>query len=170
MTRPILTLLLLASLSANGALFTLPKPPGLTSRVTLAWEPSPDTNATGYNLYWGTNGSRSYTTVTNVGAVTNVTVRMYRTTNWIAATAYDSWGLESDYSTELVYLVPRPPANTNTNVVIRVECAGWLEGSQDLVCWVSWPNPSTQTNPSAPRMFWRNGMGSGSVTITRSYM
>jgi hypothetical protein len=38
MTRPILTLLLLASLSANGALFTLPKPPVVTSRVTLEWE------------------------------------------------------------------------------------------------------------------------------------
>jgi hypothetical protein len=170
MTRPILTILLLASLSANGALFTLPKPPVLTSRVGLAWEPSPDTNVTGYNLYWGTNGTRSYTTVTNVGPLTNITVRMARVTNWIAATAYDGWGLESDYSEELVYLVPRPPANTNTNVVIRVECAGWLEASQDLVCWVAWPNPSTQTNPSAPRMFWRDGIGSKQVTITRSYM
>jgi len=166
----LLTLLWLYPLVCGAALFTLPKPPVLTSRVTLAWEPSPDTNVTGYNLYWGTNGSRSYTTVTNVGPLTNITVRMARVTNWIAATAYDGWGLESDYSTELVYLVPKPLPNTNTNVVIRVECDGWLEASQDLVCWVAWPNPSTQTNPSAPRMFWRNGMGSERVPIPRSYM
>ena len=163
-------LAILFGLSANGALFTLPNPPVLTSRVELAWEPSTSAEVTGYNLYWGTNGSRTYTTVTNVGSATNITVRMLRTTNWIAATAYDGCGLESDYSEELVYLVPKPPPNTNTNVVIRVECAGWLEASQDLVCWVAWPNPSTQTNPSAPRMFWRNGMGSEQVTITRSYM
>ena len=163
-------LLWVCVLSAPAAMFTLPQPPVLTSRVGLAWEPSTSAEAVGYNLYWGTNGSRTYTTVTNVGAATNITVRMARVTNWIAATAYDGWGLESDYSEELVYLVPRPPANTNTNVVIRVECDGWLEASQDLVCWVAWPNPSTQTNPSAPRMFWRNRMGSERVTITRSYM
>lgn len=170
MIRSFYMLILATALSANGALFTLPKPPVLTSRVGLAWEPSPSAEVTGYNLYWGTNGTRQYTTVTNVGTATNITVRMTRVTNWIAATAYDSWGLESDYSTELVYLVPKPLPGTNTNVVIRVECDGWLEASQDLVCWVSWPNPSTQTNPSAPRMFWRNGMGSEQVTITRSYM
>jgi hypothetical protein len=50
--------------SARGALFTLPKPPVLTSRVGLAWEPSPDTNVTGYNLYWGTNGTLYFDLVT----------------------------------------------------------------------------------------------------------
>ena len=170
MTRALSIILLCCVTASGSALFTLPKAPGLTSRVGLAWEPSPDTNVTGYNLYWGTNGTRSYSTVTNVGPLTNITVRMARVTNWIAATAYDGWGLVSDYSEELVYLVPKPLPNTNTNVVIRVECAGWLEASQDLVCWVAWPNPSTQTNPSAPSMFWRNGMGSERVTITRSYM
>ena len=163
-------LLWVCGAGAHAALFALPQPPVLTSRVGLAWEPSTSAEVTGYNLYWGTNGSRTYTTVTNVGTATNITVRMARVTNWIAATAYDGWGLESDYSEELVYLVPPPPPRANTNVVIRVECDGWLEASQDLVCWVSWPNPCVLTNPSAPRMFWRNGMGSEQVTITRSYM
>lgn len=158
------TLLLVFGLSANGALFTLPQPPVLTSRVELAWEPSTSAEVTGYNLYWGTNGSRSYTTVTNVGAVTNVTVRMARVTNWIAATAYDGWGLESDYSTELVYLVP-PRINTKTNVVITVSCPGWLECSTDFSTWIPWPSPSVITNPVSPKLFWR---GTEAVTISRS--
>lgn len=155
-------LLWVCVLSAHGALFTLPKPPVLTSKVGLAWEPSTDTNVTGYNLYWGTNGSRSYTTVTNVGAMTNVTVRMLRVTNWIAATAYDGWGLESDYSEELVYK-PIAPVSTKTNVVITVKSEGWLEYTTNFQVWMPDVNHS-ETNPPGLKV-WRGP----NCTIERKY-
>jgi len=68
----------------------------------LSWSPSPGTNIAGYKLYWG-NGSRSYTnsmmTGTNLhGFITNL---VCGARYWIAATASDKNGLESDYSVEV---------------------------------------------------------------------
>src|SRR5437588_11967925 len=79
--------------------------------VTLVWNPSPGTNVAGYNVYYGV-ASRTYTNKVNVGNATNATVSglIEGTTYYFAVTAYDTYGLESDYSNEMSYTVPITPA------------------------------------------------------------
>ena len=88
------------------------------SSVTLAWDPSPDTSISGYRLYEGV-ASRTYTTVIDVGHETMATVSNLTSgvTYYFAVTAYDTNGLESDYSDEVSYTVPLP---TNTPPTISL--------------------------------------------------
>ena len=99
------------------AISTVTNPPPVTypatNKVTLAWDRSPDASVVGYRLYYGI-GSRSYTNSVQVGNVTNamVTNLVASTTYYFGATAFDSSGLESDFSNEAMYTVPTPPTNT----------------------------------------------------------
>ncbi len=82
------------------------------ANVTLGWDPSTATNIAGYNLYYGgTTGT--YTNVVTAGNTTNATVTGLASgvTYYFAATAFDTSGLESDYSAEVVYTVAAPAAN-----------------------------------------------------------
>src|SRR5690348_12550098 len=85
------SLLLLSSLTSLGA-----------SSVALAWDPSPDSNVAGYNVYYGT-ASHSYQAQVPVG--TNVTATVSGlsdgTTYYFSVTAVDAAGIESDFSAEL---------------------------------------------------------------------
>ncbi len=94
------TILMLASAAASGA-----------ERVTLAWDPSPSAAVAGYRVYWGTN-TRAYQFVTNAGPVlTQAVVLPHRGRWFFAATAYDTNGLESDFSGEVSWeSKPLPPA------------------------------------------------------------
>ncbi len=69
--------------------------------VTLAWDPSESTVA-GYKVYVGTS-SRNYSSSTDVGNNTQYTLSGLEDgkTYYIATTAYDSAGTESDYSNEI---------------------------------------------------------------------
>ena len=86
------------------------------SSVTLAWEASTAGGISGYRLHWG-GASRTYTNVINAGNTTTGTVSglAVGATYFFAVTAYATNGLESDYSTEVSYAVPRP---TNAPPVI----------------------------------------------------
>ena len=93
-------------------------PPALgQSAVTLAWDPSPGSGIAGYLLYEGT-ASRSYSDVIDVGESTTATASnlVSGTTYYFAVTAYDTNGLESDFSSEIIYTVllptSTPPANS----------------------------------------------------------
>jgi hypothetical protein len=69
--------------------------------VTLAWDGSPSAAVAGYRVYWGTN-SRAYCCVTNAGlALTQAVVLPHGGRWFFAATAYDTNGLESDFSGEV---------------------------------------------------------------------
>lgn len=92
--------------------------------VTLAWDPNPEPDIAGYKIYWRTNG-QTYTTnwsvtITNgtTGTVTNLLLgRQY----FFVATAFNTSGLESDYSNEVTAVIPGtpiPPRNLRTNQVI----------------------------------------------------
>src|SRR5258706_15298527 len=82
--------------------------------VTLAWDPSPDTNVISYNVYYGP-GTGNYTNLLSLGNTTNATVTglLEGGTYFFVATAVDAIGLESDPSNEISYSVPvgtnRPP-------------------------------------------------------------
>jgi Bacterial Ig domain len=73
--------------------------------VTFAWDPI--NGVAGYKLYQG-GASRVYTNSVNAGSATQATVSglIVGRTYYFAATAYNSSGIESDYSSEIVYTVP----------------------------------------------------------------
>ena len=75
--------------------------------VTLEWDPNTEPDLAGYNIYWG-YASGDYTFSADVGNQTTYTVTdlIPGMTYYYAATAYDTDDLESDYSDEVVYIVP----------------------------------------------------------------
>ncbi len=75
--------------------------------VSLAWDPSPDTNVVGYILYYG-NATGVYSSRVDVGTNTAFSISGLKEgqTNFFVVTAYDVAGLESDPSNELGFVVP----------------------------------------------------------------
>ena len=93
------TTLMLAWTAAAGA-----------QQLTLAWDASASSAVAGYRLYYGTN-TRSYQFVTNTGLMLTQSVVLPHRGRWFfAATAYDTNGLESDFSSEVSWeSKPAPP-------------------------------------------------------------
>jgi hypothetical protein len=94
-------------------------PAGASPTIALAWDPSADSAVSGYRLYLGT-ASRNYSVAYDAGDATSFTVAGLQvgTVYFFATTAYDTNGLESDFSTELVYTngfstAPSGPQITN---------------------------------------------------------
>jgi hypothetical protein len=121
--KKILTLLLLAWAGAMNA-----------QSVTLAWDASPSSVA-GYRVYYGTN-SRAYGFVTDAGLALTQRVALPCPARWFfAATAYDSNGLESDYSNEVEWEArPGAPVMQGEAVVRLVPV---IERSTNQVDWSS---------------------------------
>ena len=86
--------------------------------VTLTWDASSDPDVTGYKIYYGTQ-SGTYSEMVDAGSATTVTLTdlVIGTTYYIAATAYDSYGYESDYSNEVQYTASAddPPVNLGSS-------------------------------------------------------
>lgn len=74
------------------------------ANVSLEWNKNPESDIAGYRVYYGTT-SRTYTTVVNVGNYTSCLISGLRTnrTYYFACTAYNTSGLESNYSAETSY-------------------------------------------------------------------
>ncbi|HAV63985.1 MAG TPA: hypothetical protein DCY13_16665 [Verrucomicrobiales bacterium] len=83
-----------------------------SGRVTVAWDPNPETNITHYHVLYGT-ASRSYPLRQTVQGLTSTTISNLQSgvTYYFAVTAENSHGLESDPSVELSYQVPATPLN-----------------------------------------------------------
>ena len=161
--------------------------------VNLVWNPSPDTDIDGYNIYYG-SASGNYTNKISVGNVTNTMVVALAegVQYFFAATAYNKSGLESDPSNEASYSVPiisvnQPPTLSALNNLVLNENAGLqtvaLAGlssgapneNQTLsVTAVSSnpaliPNPAvsyTSANLSGSLAFTPVAFASGSATVT----
>lgn len=75
--------------------------------ISLLWEPSPDSNAVGYCIYYGTVGTVTPSRI-DVGNVTNAPVSNLQPglTYYFYCTAYDSARNESDPSNVINYTVP----------------------------------------------------------------
>ena len=150
--------------------------------VTLAWDPSPGTNViANYKIYYGA-ASTTYTNV--VAAGTNLTVSIPNlvvgTTYYFAATAVDTFGLESDYSTEvssliLVKLTNQPPTlNPLANVTINetaglqtVNLSGIASGATNEIQTLT--VTSSSSNPSlipTPTVSYSSPSTTGSITFS----
>jgi hypothetical protein len=79
--------------------------------VSLAWDPNPETDIAGYRLYYGTEPRVYSAPVDVIGQVTTGVVPglLPGVTYFFAATAYNTAGLESDYSDEISYTTPAIP-------------------------------------------------------------
>ena len=108
---------------------------GAQQRLTLAWDASASTDVAGYRLYYGTN-TRSYQFVTNTGLMlTQVGGAAARGRWFFAATAYDTNGLESDFSNEVSWeSKPAPPVMAGKTWVRLTPVFG---RSTNLVAWGS---------------------------------
>lgn len=84
--------------------------PEAVQKVTLAWLPSSDPNVIGYRIYYGA-GSHNYTNMLDVGPALEADVYglVSGQKYYFAATAYNILSLESDFSNELMYQVPKLP-------------------------------------------------------------
>jgi hypothetical protein len=78
--------------------------------LTLGWNPSPDTNAIGYELFYGLS-SGNYTFEADAGSNTTMAVSNLTTgsTYYFAVLAYDASGNLSLYSNEVTNTVSFPP-------------------------------------------------------------
>ena len=75
----------------------------------LTWIASPGSNVAGYKIYYGP-ASHDYQNVLDVGLVTSAAISGLGdgSTNYFAATTYDSSGNESAFSNEAIFIAPLP--------------------------------------------------------------
>jgi hypothetical protein len=123
-------LVLLAARSCDGA------------GLAVYWDPSPDTNAIGYYVYYGPLGS-SQTNRMDVGPATNALLSplIPGVTYFVYVTAYDSACNESDPSNVINYTVPVP------SVIVTLATAGTVDGP--------WTNIFAVTNATTNSVFYR---------------
>jgi len=115
--------------------------------LALSWNPSTDSDVAGYNIYYGTSAG-NYTNKVTVGNTTTATVSnlIAGATYYFTATAYNSAGVESDFSNETSFIVPgtlklTPGVNVGDAPLIRfpVEPGHWYEvqATSDLQSWTT---------------------------------
>ena len=97
-------------ISSRAQLFLVAQRPGTNSTpdlVALGWNPSPDTNATGYFLCWGL-ASGTCTNRLGAGNATNATVAGLATSAkyYFSVVAYGAEGRESPPSNIIAYSLP----------------------------------------------------------------
>jgi hypothetical protein len=148
--------------------------------VTLAWDASASTNSiANYKIYYG-GASATYTN--SVSAGTNLTATVSNlvagATYYFAATATDTNGLESDYSTEVSTVIPsanQPPTlNALANITINenaalqtVNLSGITSGASNEVQTLT--VTASSSNPGlipAPAVSYFSPNTTGSISFT----
>jgi hypothetical protein len=143
--------------------------------LSFAWLRNNEPDVVGYRIHYGV-ASRAYNTVRDVGNATGATINNLTpgTTYYFALGAYNTLGLESDLTGELVYSVPIKPAGTEIRLTSanppRLTVLGpvsktfSIESTTDLQTWTSigavtvGPTGSssfTDTNKTVVRRFYR---------------
>ena len=82
-------------------------PTAQAAQITLAWNRNSESDIAGYIVYYGYR-SRYYTESIDVGNWPSATISglVNGETYYLCVTAYDSQGIESDFSGEISYTVP----------------------------------------------------------------
>ena len=158
----------------TGFILSLPVQTLADQSVTLAWDPSPDPNVVGYNIYSGTTSSNLALNV-SVGNVTIATIPGFQEgmTYFFFITAVNSAGLESLPSNEVSYTIPgvvlsivKAPVNGFPNALLiaaqgTIPAQWTLEASSDLRAWhplAAGTNPIVRVTvvfSATPAMFYR---------------
>lgn len=88
------------------------------ANVRLNWSANSELDISGYKIYYGTS-SGNYTSTVNVGNLTtyNVTSLSAGQTYYFVLTAYNSSGLESNYSSEISINISSSPTPTPTPII-----------------------------------------------------
>jgi hypothetical protein len=151
-------------------------------RATVVWDPSPGTNViSDYKIYFGI-ASGTYTNAISAGTNTTLSVSnlVGGKTYYFAATAVDSYGLESDYSVEGSALIPvaapnQPPTldpivnlTINENSTFQtIHLSGITPGAtnetQTLVVTAASSNPALIPTPAVD---YASPSTTGSITFT----
>lgn len=110
------------------------------SVLVLAWDASPSSDVAGYRVYQGAQ-SGLYTNSVDVGPLLTATINPAPGTNFIAATAYATNGLESVFSNEILYVAPPvyPPRLLVTAQSAPTPDGPWLS-------FTNWVTPNTGSN------------------------
>jgi hypothetical protein len=123
MKKILVSLLLGLAMSFSAAAQT----PTRDFTVTLEWDPNPEPDIAGYNIYARPLGGEYLmpTLVVTNGVRGNITLLAPGSTWFFVATAYNTSGLESDFSIEVSVTLPSRPAApvlriTSTNLVVTV--------------------------------------------------
>ena len=147
--------------------------------VTLAWNPDAGTNIAGYKMYYGVT-SRTYTNTNNVGNVTNATISSLTsgTIYYFAATAVNTSGSESGYSTEVVYTNPvataptivlsSPVSGTNYTPPATISLAASVTANGHTIAQVQFYNGATLlgTAAAAPYTYSWNSVSAGTYSLS----
>lgn len=103
----------------------VPNSSGFAANVSIAWDPSPDSNIISYSVYYGPQ-SKTYTNLAIMGNATSGTLSnlVSGATYYFAATATANSALESGFSEEISYLVPLPVALPSVSIAVTDATAG----------------------------------------------
>ena len=120
-----------------------------TQTVQLGWDVSQNPAVTGHFLYYGT-ACKAYTNRIDTGTNTMATVSGLQEgqTYYFAVTAYDADGVESGFSSEVIYITPGflsmvgGTNSTNANLVSMKFPVAWgywyeIQASEDLQTWTT---------------------------------
>ncbi|MDT8273438.1 MAG: REJ domain-containing protein [Desulfomonilia bacterium] len=93
--------------------------PGITAQLLVSWNANSEDDLGGYKVYYGTH-SRTYGPAVDVGNVLSCEISGLSSGNtyYVAVTAYDSSGNESDYSQEVDAYITVPDDTPPTGSVI----------------------------------------------------
>ena len=109
------------------------------AEVTLAWDSNPESDIAGYKIYYGFQ-SRVYSYVIDVGNWTSCVISGLELGHiyFCALTAYDTSGNESDYSSEISFIINDPCYDGNNDGIADYEQDNVFSGSSyDGQSWVS---------------------------------
>jgi hypothetical protein len=130
--------------------------------ANLTWTASPDTNVTGYNIYFGA-ASHQYTNSVSVGNVINVVIPglLANATYFFAAKAHNSAGTESDFSNEAAFagLAATPDSS------LRLKTLPVSFTGNPLIYSLDASAPAGATiNPTNGTVYWTPGRAYASTT------
>ncbi len=113
---------------------------GFCRDIPLAWNSNPDPDIAGYRVYYGLS-SRRYTDSIDVGFETTFTLSGLdgKKTYYFAVTAYNTEGLESDYSAEINSsdLLPTETVTNTTNTTNDAASASTSGGGGGGGCFIA---------------------------------
>ena len=132
----------------GGILFLLQSSVVASQSVSFGWVPNSEPDLAGYRIHYGV-ASHTYTQVVDTGDTTRATIDnlVDGTTYYFALSAYNTLGLESAYTGELVYSVPMrlaplqihvvPPRQTVLTVTGPAGRTYDIQASTDLESWTT---------------------------------